>query len=160
MSASANLGQGIASSRINPFVQPTEIEKAVSDAEAAARRHFDSFLTHVSTSHEPLLATVAVRIALPAKSGERETVWITSVEKRSDGSFVGTRGHSPKSGLVASEAGNVIFTRSQVRDWSFVGPDNRLYGSFTARALSPYMPLGSNDRMVSILSESPLPEAS
>lgn len=153
----ANAGDIAVAEETVPIVQLQANHAAMSDAEAAARRHFDRFLTHVLQDDGTARSDAAVKIAIPTGSGHVEVIWITPFATLGQASFLGVLDNAPRSIPNATEGDAIRFTRDQVRDWSFVGPDAKLYGSYTTRVLLPHLEQAQAAQIAAILSDVPRP---
>lgn len=153
----ANIGQGVAADEPGPVVQLAAGDAAMSDAEAAARRHLDTFLGHVLREDGAAIEGAAVKIAIPTGGAHAEVIWVTPFAQTSDNGFLGILANTPRHIEGASAGDAVAFSRDQVRDWSFFGEDARLYGSFTTRVLLPHIPRSEAAKIAMVLSDVPLP---
>ena len=153
----ANLGQGASAEDADPVVTLQAGHAAMSDAEAAARRHLDRFLDHVVKADGATLDGAAVKIAVPTGDGHAEVIWVTPFAQTSDNGFLGVFANTPRAIPNASEGDAILFERAQVRDWSFMGADTKLYGSFTTRVLLPHIPREQAAQIAAVLSDVPVP---
>lgn len=153
----ANIGDGASADDAGPVVTLQAGHLAMSDAEAAAQRHFDRFLVHVLQHDGATLEGAAVKIAVPTGDGQAEVIWVTPFAKAKDAAFIGVFANAPKDIPGASAGDAIIFERSQVRDWSFMGDDTKLYGSFTTRVLLPHIPREQAAQIAAVLSDLPVP---
>lgn len=153
----ANIGEGASAEDTGPVVTLAVGDAAMSDAEATARRHLDKFLDHVLEPDGATMHGAAVRIAVPTGSGHAEMIWVTPFARTSEDGFLGVFANAPRDIPGASAGDAVRFHRSQVRDWSFVGADAKLYGSFTTRVLLPHIPRKEAAHIAATLSEVPVP---
>lgn len=153
----ANFGEGASADDAGPVVTLAAGHAAMNDAEAAARRHLDDFLDHVLESDGATSHGAAVRIAVPTGNGHAEVIWVTPFAKTSENGFLGIFANVPRQIPNASAGDAVLFERHQVRDWSFVGADTKLYGSFTTRVLLPHIAREEAARIAAVLSDLPVP---
>lgn len=153
----ANIGQGASADDAGPVVTLAVGHAAMSDAEAAARRHLDRFLTHVLEADGATTHGAAVKIAVPTGDGHAEVIWVTPFAQASEDGFIGVFANAPREIPGASAGDAIVFERAQVRDWSFVGADSKLYGSFTTRVLLPHIPQDDAVRIAAALSDLPVP---
>ncbi len=153
----ANLGQGAAADETGPVVQLAANHAAMSDAEAAARRHLDTFLAHVLMEDGATIEGAADKIAIPTGGAHADVIWVTPFARTSTDGFLGLFANTPQHISGASAGDAVAFSRDQVRDWSFFGEDAKLYGSFTTRVLLPHIPQTEAARIAMVLSDVPLP---
>lgn len=154
----ANVGVGASAEDAGPVVTLQAGDAAMSDAEAAAQRHLDRFLSHVLKPDGATIDGAAVKIAVPTGDGHAEVIWVTPFAQTSENGFLGLFANAPRDIPDASVGDAIAFERAQVRDWSFVGADTKLYGSFTTRVLLPHIPRDQAAQIASVLSELPLPQ--
>lgn len=153
----ANLGQGAAADDTGPVVQLSASDAAMNDAESAARRHFDQFLSHVLTESGATMEGAAVKIAIPTGGEHAEVIWVAPFAQTSPDGFLGQFANAPQHIKDATVGDTVAFHRDQVRDWSFFGKDSKLYGSFTTRVLLPHIPRSEAAKIAMLLSDVPVP---
>lgn len=153
----ANLGQGAAADDSAPVIELSANHLAMSDAEAAAQRHLDRFLKHVLISDGSTVEGAAVKIAVPTGDESAEVIWITPFARISEEQYIGLFANEPQNIADAKVGDAIAFTLDQVRDWSFVGKDSKLYGSFTTRVLLPHIEQSEAARIAAVLSELPTP---
>ena len=121
------------------------------DAEAdrsheAAQAHLDRFFAFALSS-AAARATPQVQIELGAK-----VFWVEPVAHGADG-FSGVL-----IGDGASTPGETVtFTRSDVRDWTFVGRSGKIYGSFQTRARLPHLSAQKAAPIRAVLASSTIP---
>ena len=140
----------------DPVVQLTAGNAAMSDAEAAARRHVDRFFTRVMNAEGTTRDDASIKVAIPTHGQNAEVIWVDTIT-RHEGGFLGRLANTPR-GLPDLFLGDtVFFTDDQIRDWSFVGQDGKLYGSYTTRALLPHLTTDQAARIAAILSTRPTP---
>lgn len=153
----ANLGQGAFADDAGPVVTMAAGQAAMSDAEAAAQRHLDQFLSHAIQTNGATLEGAAVKIAVPTGDGHAEVIWVTPFAQTSDEEYLGVFANAPRDIPGASLGDAIVFERAQIRDWSFVGADRKLYGSFTTRVLLPHIPQEQAAQIAAVLSDLPVP---
>ncbi len=153
----ANLGQGASADDAGPVVQLAAGDAAMSDAEAAARRHFDQFLDHVLREDGATIEGAAVKIAISTGGAHAEVIWVSPFARTTEDGFLGVFANAPQHIDGASIGDTVAFRREQVRDWSFFGEDAKLFGSFTTRVLLPHIPRTEAAKIAMLLSEVPVP---
>ncbi len=154
-----NTGEGASADDAGSVVTLAAGNVAMTDAEAAARRHFDRFLAHVLAPDGAATYGAAVKIAVPTGNARAEVIWVTPFARTSDTDFLGVFANAPRDIPNATLGDAVRFDRDQVRDWSFVGADAKLYGSFTTRVLLPHIAQEEAANIAAILSELPIPTA-
>ncbi|MGR3514371.1 MAG: DUF2314 domain-containing protein [Paracoccaceae bacterium] len=153
----ANIGVGASAEDASPVVTLQAGHLAMSDAEAAAQRHFKMFLAHVLKPDGATLEGAAVKIAVPTGNGHAEVIWVTPFAQTTPTQFLGAYANTPQSIPNAVEGDAVAFEAGQVRDWSFMGSDTKLYGSFTTRVLLPHIPREQAAQIAAVLSDVPVP---
>ena len=153
----ANLGHGAAVEKETPVVQLSANHLAMREAEATARAQLDLFLSNVVTAEGVAHEQAAVKVAIPTDDGNAEIVWITPFAMLGGGQFVGILANAPRNIQESEEGDAVHFDHAQVRDWSFVGQDDKLYGSYTTRVLLPHLNSAQAEQIGAYLSDAPLP---
>ena len=122
-------------------------------AQIAAREHLDHFFRSVLDENGIGQKGSALRIAIPRADGRVELVWVTPFQKE-NGRYSGL----PHDTALAATLGVLRFDRAQVVDWSFAGPDGRLYGNFATRLFLQTLPPEQAETIASLLSDTPAPE--
>ncbi|MEM7753339.1 MAG: DUF2314 domain-containing protein [Pseudomonadota bacterium] len=153
----ANIGGGASADDAAPVVTLAAGHAAMSDAEAAAQRHFEKFLVHVVRPDGATLDGAAVKIAVPTGDGHVEVIWVTPFAQTTADGFIGAYANAPQNIRDADVGDAITFQRAQIRDWSFMGPDTKLYGSFTTRVLLPHIPRDQAAQIAAVLSDVPVP---
>jgi uncharacterized protein YegJ (DUF2314 family) len=157
-SSLANLSESASADDARPAVTIQAADAAMSDAQAVARHFLDRFLAHVLMPDGATIDGAAVKIAVPTGDGHADVIWVTPFAQTSENGFLGLLASTPR-GIPGASLGDAIaFERAQVRDWSFVGDDTKLYGSFTTRVLLPHIPKNQAEQIASVLSDLPLPQ--
>ena len=126
-------------------------------AQDTAQQHFSRFLDYVMDDQGRARADAAVKVALPLE-GEAgtEVIWVTPFASR-DGKYIGALANEPHF-LTGLAAGDVIaFDGTQVRDWSFYGPDGKMYGGYTTRVILADLTPAQAAQIRALLSTDPLP---
>jgi len=134
---------------------PDDTAARLDRASAEARLSLPDFLALV-INRRGIASEAAVKVAMPTPEGGTEEIWITPFGIR-DGDLVGLLATQPEHLHGRLRYDTVVFRRDQVRDWSYIGGDGRIYGSFAARALVADLGLPRNAAMRRLLSDSPLP---
>ena len=155
---SANAGGGVAAARNGEAPRAgfnaSRIDMTV--AQAQAHRHLDRFFDAVVGADGVARNGAAIRIALKAENGRTEEVWVTPFAKR-DGILMGALADTPRH-AKGRKAGDLIsFQRADVRDWSFYGPDGRIYGNFATRLMLTAIAPDQAADIAALLSETPAP---
>lgn len=140
-----------------PVVELTEGQAAILQAEEDARRQLNLFLQNTVTADGTAHEEAAVKIILAGTSARAEAIWITPFSTLGGGQFVGVLANEPRVAADLALGDAVHFDESQIRDWSFVGPDRRLYGSYTTRVLLPHLSDAQAEQIGSYLSDRPIP---
>ena len=120
-------------------------------AQAAAREHLDRFFGSVLDEHGVGQMEAAVRIAVPRQDGGHEMIWVAPFQAE-NGQYIGFPHNAPAQGSI------VQFDRAQVVDWSFAGPDGRLYGNYATRFFLQTLSAEQARNMAAILSDTAAPE--
>ena len=143
----ANWGDGASAEDAGPVVTLQAGHLAMSDARASAGPQ------HPGSAEEG----AAVKIAVPTGNGHAEVIWVTPFAQTTENAFLGVFANAPQA-IPSAKAGDaIVFEKSQVRDWSFMGADTKLYGSFTTRVLLPHIPREQAAQIASVLSDLPIP---
>ncbi len=140
----------------DPVVQLTASNAAMSDAEAAARRQVDRFFTRVMNAEGIARDDASIKIAIPTHGQNAEVIWVDTIARHEAG-FLGRLANTPRDLPDLSSGDTVFFTHDQIRDWSFVGRDVKMYGSYTTRVLLPHLTTDQAARVAAILSTHPTP---
>lgn len=138
-------------------VMVSDTDLRMNAAQDAALEHFSRFLDHVLEPGGQARADAAVKVALPLDGDAgTEVIWVTPFA-RQDGLFIGALANAPQflSGLAAGDL--VSFDATQIRDWSFHGPDGRIYGSYTTRVILADLEPARAHQIRALLSSTPLP---
>ncbi len=107
------------------------------DAEIAARHQFEGFVGHVLEGGSGQEAAIKV-------AADGHSVWVRDVARKGH-VFIGR-----------SETGTLLtFSNDQVRDWSFIGKNGKLYGSYSTRALLVHLPEAQANQISAVLSDIP-----
>lgn len=135
---------------ISPGNHVTIVE--LTSAQIAARAHLDRFFRLVLDEHGVGQMDAAVRIAVPGANGGQDMIWVTPFQKV-NGQYTGLR-HNP------SEDGRTIlhFERAQVVDWSFAGPDGRLFGNYATRLFLQTLTPEQAGNIAAILADTATPQ--
>lgn len=152
VSANAAPGAGLAAASGGAPAAVTDYHPdGVSGARDAAQDQLEEFLTQVlgPNGHAPVGASL--KIDMTGTRSAEAAVWVTPVDL--SGEMI--LGHPV--GSPASKAGLIAFRADQVLDWSFAGPDGRLYGNFAIRALLPSLDPVRAAGIARTLSEHPAP---
>ena len=140
----------------DPVVMFSETDARMNTAQATARRHLSRFLDHVLDGDGIARADAAIKVAVPADGGGDEIIWVTPFARR-DGLFAGALANEPQS-MEGQHIGDIItFSAEQVRDWSFFGPDGRMYGSYTTRVILTELAPERAAQIQEMLSVNPVP---
>lgn len=116
----------------------------------AARAHLDQFFGLVLNDNGVSHMGAALRIAVPRANAGHDYLWVTPFQ-RENNAFIGLP-HD------AASTEPLRFDRAQVVDWSFTGPDGRLYGNFTTRLFLQNLTPEQAESIAAILSETPAPK--
>ncbi|MCB2136455.1 MAG: DUF2314 domain-containing protein [Rhodobacteraceae bacterium] len=101
----------------------------------------------------------SVKIAVPVDDTgmDDEVIWVSNVRIRRNGKAEGTLDNEPVA-MPGKHAGDRIkFHLDDIRDWSLIGADQKLYGHYTTRVLLDHMDGAQADALRRILSENPVP---
>jgi len=156
--ASPDLGAAVA--RTGGVTGPDTRSSSALDitlAQLQARAHLDRFFEAVLDERGIARNGAALKVALrDERTGAGSIVWITPFARRGD-LLMGTLAAAPAPALRIRQGDLVRFHPEDVRDWSFTGPDGRMYGNFTTRLVLNAMAPDQAARIAAILSDSPAP---
>ena len=135
----------------------SENDARMSAAQDAALKHFSRFLDHVLDDSGQARSDAAIKVALPLEGDAgTEVIWVTPFARQGS-LFIGALANEPRF-LTGLATGDVIsFDAGQVRDWSFYGPDGRMYGSYTTRVILADLEPSRAEQLRALLSHDPLP---
>ena len=126
-------------------------EDVLPGASALARETFPRFLAAATSRGGKTLPGAAVKITVPLSDGTEATAWVDRVSADGDG-FTGR-----PMGQALTLGDTLTFTAADVLDWSDTGPDGRIYGNFTARAMMEVLPPHRAALIAATLSLDPYP---
>lgn len=120
------------------------------DAKSDAQRHLRRFVEHVVDNSGHVRFDASVRIAVTHPDGQEGLIWVTPAAEI-NGIYKGRA----SAGERRSEL--VTFGIAQVRDWTFIGTDGRMYGNFTTRAALGNLDAAQAAPIVALLSADAVP---
>ena len=120
-------------------------------ASALARETFPRFLAATTSRAGTTLPGAAVKITVSLDDGTATTAWVERVGTHGDG-FAGR-----PMGQALALGDTLTFSEAEVLDWSGTGPDGRIYGNFTARAMMEVLPPHRAALIATTLSLDPYP---
>ena len=126
-------------------------EDVLPGASALARETFPRFLAATTSRAGTTLPGAAVKITISFDDGTATTAWVERVGAHGDG-FAGR-----PMGQALALGDTLTFTAAEVLDWSGTGPDGRIYGNFTARAMMEVLPPHRAALIATTLSLDPYP---
>lgn len=138
----------------DPVVKLVSFNPTIAEAEATARAQFADFLEFVAADQTPQ-SVATIKIAVPTDDGTEEVIWVENISDI-NGVLIG-RVTEPSRPLRLSKNDAIALSPEQVRDWSYVGPNGKLFGNYTTRALLPTLSPDSAARIAAVLSVNPLP---
>lgn len=135
-------------------------DDVINAAKAEAKNSFPLFLGQATDADGVSVGNAAVKVAFEIKPPEPglEVIWVAPFVAYDANTFAGLLANEPNDmpGLSAGDA--VRFTADMVADWSWTGPDGKLYGNYTTRVMLPQLG-ASADALRERLADSPVPDA-
>ncbi|MEM8644748.1 MAG: DUF2314 domain-containing protein [Pseudomonadota bacterium] len=130
--------------------------KVVEDAKAT----LDLFLTHgMGDDRVPMEDKgLKVRFELPFGQDNAETIWVGQIVKLGQDRFKAVLENDPVH-IPGKVFGDLVeFDKSQIVDWSWIGPDNRIYGQYYVRRLKDLQPVPRGaEGFFEALADAPVP---
>jgi len=155
----ANAGYSIGPAQAgvgDPVATFNSRENRMDAAQAEARRHFEQFFAFILEDQEATRIEAGVKVEVPVSNGARKVAWVRPFAGR-DGQFSGLVTGEPDT-IKNYNTGDVIyFSKAQVRDWYFHGPNGKMYGSFMTRAMLDELPANSTAQISLLLADTPAP---
>lgn len=141
----------------DPVVEYTNDDARMNAAQKEARAHLDRFMAEVLDGDGVSVEGAAIKVAVAVDGTSNfEVIWVAPFASR-DGGLIGLLANQPRD--IAGNAGDPIrFSRDQVRDWSFFGPDGKMYGSFTTRVILADLEPAEAAQIAALLSDAPTPD--
>ncbi len=140
----------------DPVVSFANDDPTMNQAQSEAISHLDQFMSLVMQNNGVARGDAAIKVAMPTDGAGDEVIWVTPFAIH-NGAFLGRLANEPQA-LPKYRAGDTVhFIREQVRDWSFMGPEGKIYGSYTTRALLPHLDPNQAAEIALLLSDNPLP---
>jgi uncharacterized protein YegJ (DUF2314 family) len=155
------LGLASAAQAQDPIVQFTDDDPLMAAAMDEARQSLPRFLTEALGPDGQSIDGTAIKVRLEADGSvpgmTHEIIW-ASPFARMDGGFAALLANEPQAlgGLKAGD--RVDFTEDQIVDWSYSGPDGKLYGNFTTRVMVPHLSADEAAWLKDTLSELAVPD--
>lgn len=101
--------------------------------------------------------SIKVEVQVDHPEMDDEIIWVSAFTVNPDGTAHGLLDNEPVAIKGKRVGDRIDFHRDSIRDWSFAGPDQRLYGHYTTRVLLRQMDAATASRLRRILSQAPLP---
>ncbi len=117
------------------------------------------FLSHAAAGTElsAIEYSVKVSVKVDHPEMEHEIIWVSPFMLSPDGQGKGELANEPVA-LPGMQIGDTLtFTRDQIEDWGFEGPDGHLYGHYTTRVMIPQLDAQSAAYITDLLSADPMP---
>ena len=125
------------------------LQKAnLQETDAASRRTVDRFLAISTGTDATPLQSASAKIELSDREGNTKSLWVSTLKKQ---------GNLYTGRAAGSEKTTVTFHKHQIRDWSFVGRDGKIYGNYTTRSLLPSLQPQQATQIAIALSKTPTP---
>jgi uncharacterized protein YegJ (DUF2314 family) len=145
----------------DPIVEFAGDDPVMVAAMEEAQRSLPRFLTEALGPDGQSLDGTAIKVRLEADGSvpemTHEIIWVGPFA-RVDGAYAGLLANEPQAlgGLKAGD--RVDFTQDQIVDWSFSGPDGKLYGNYTTRVMLPHLSADEAAWLNDALSELAVPD--
>lgn len=155
VAANAGYSVGPAQASVKaPTIKAQSHIAALTKSQILAQGQFSQFLDHVL--HDDENGTSAIKIALPQDGGTEILVWVKPTGL-SDDRYSGTM--VPDRNAVGAQVSNasVAFDVEQVRDWSFIGKNGKMYGNYLTREMLPDMAPKTARQIALVLAPTPVP---
>ena len=117
------------------------------------------FLAHAGAETGLSAAEYSVKVAVKVNHPEmeHEIIWISPFMLSPDGQGKGVLANEPVAMPGMGIGDTLTFTREQIEDWGFEGPDGHLYGHYTTRVIIPHLDAESAAYITDLLSAGPMP---
>ncbi|KPP92088.1 MAG: hypothetical protein HLUCCA08_07135 [Rhodobacteraceae bacterium HLUCCA08] len=141
----------------DPVIGFEDSDTTMNTAMATAQATLPVFLARTTDAEGYGVKGASVKVAFPDDFGGAEVIWV--------GPFLWDRGRA-FAGLLANEpralgdlrAGDrVAFTTDMIRDWSWTGPQGRIWGNYTTRVMLEQMDDTTRAELGAVLSPAPVP---
>lgn len=133
--------------------QDAQMNAAIADAQAGLALLLDNALDADGDGGPG----TGLKVGLATIDDGVEHIWVGPFRHFGNDEFAGVLGNEPNR-LEDLRAGDQVdFDISQISDWSFFGPDQKLYGNDTTRVMLLQMDESSAAELQAILAENPLP---
>lgn len=130
----------------------------MSAAVMAAMAALPLFMTHVVDETGRSEGNAAIKVAIPVGENgvQAEVIWLSPFMVYDDRYGYGILANAPNNIAGKAQGDGIEFDLDKVVDWSFQGPDRKLYGNYTSRV--QLKELGSSyDWLRERLSKEPVP---
>jgi uncharacterized protein YegJ (DUF2314 family) len=101
--------------------------------------------------------SVKVSFTVDTPDSTDEIIWVTALRRTGNGLFTGRLDNEPNYMPGLTEGSPVDFRTGQIRDWGYLGADQKLYGNYTTRVLIDRFPTDQNAWILSLLSRRAVP---
>ena len=148
-------GTAYAGDQVNAFQSD---HSEMSAAVVAAMAALPLFLNHVLDDDGRSAGSAAIKVAVDvaAEGVQAEVIWLSPFMVY-DGTYgYGILANAPNNIAGKSQGDGIEFEISKVVDWSFQGPDRKLYGNYTSRVQLKVLD-ESYDWLRRTLSDEPVP---
>ena len=145
----------------DPIIQFAGDDPEMQAAMQEAVRSLPRFLSEALGADGVSRDGMAIKVELQADGSvagmTEEIIWVAPFA-RIDGGFAGLLANEPQAlgGLKAGD--RVDFSQEQIVDWSFPGPDGKVYGNFTTRVMLPHLSDDERATLTEALSELAVPD--
>lgn len=141
----------------DPVISFENTDTEMNSAMATAQATLPVFLARATDAEGYGADGALVKVAFIDDYGDPEIIWVGPfLWDRGDG-FAGLLANEPRALGNLRGGDRVDFTRDMIRDWSWTGPQGRLWGNYTTRVMLAQMDADTQAQMNAILSPDPVP---
>jgi len=139
-------------------VNDPRLAKAVADAQETVGLFLQHGLPDLQVPNSD--KAVKVRFTLSFGDNNTEAIWVGDIARAGPDQFTGLYENDPVHLDRLAYGERASFDLSQIIDWSWVGPDDRVYGHYSTRIMAAEnaMPRGA-EGFVAALADNPVPES-
>lgn len=118
------------------------------------------FLAHAKADTGYSTSEYSVKVSVPVDhpDADHEVIWVSPFTLMRNGRGRGELANDPFA-LPGMKIGDALdFSRDQIEDWGFKGPDGHLHGNYTTRVIVPRLDDKSAAYITDLLSAEPIPQ--
>ncbi len=143
----------------DPTINVPASDPAMSRAFSEAAETLPVFLEHSGALSGGSGDGFSIKVEVPVDHSEMddEIIWVSTFAVKPDGIAHGLLDNEPVAIKGKRIGDRIEFHRDSIRDWSFVGHDQKLYGHYTTRVLLDRMSPASAAQLQQFLAQDPVP---